>query len=40
MVNQSVTQFVSIRLPIGDVLLPVTLKDIAGTMVAKKRNYA
>jgi len=33
MVSQSVTQLVSTRLPNGEVLLPVTLKDMAGTMV-------
>ena len=38
MVSQSVTQFVSTTLPIGVVLLPVKLKDMAGTMVAGKVN--
>ena len=34
MVSQSVTQFVSMMLPTTDVLLPVTLNDIAGTVMA------
>ena len=36
MVNQSVTQFVSMMLPTGDMLLPVMLNDIAGTVIARK----
>jgi hypothetical protein len=36
MVSQSVTQFVSMMLPTGDALLPVTLNDIAGTVMAEK----
>ncbi len=36
MVSQSVTQLVPTTLPTGVVLLPVKLKDIAGTIVAGK----
>jgi hypothetical protein len=36
MVSQSVTQFVSMMLPTAVALLPVTLKDIAGTVMAEK----
>jgi hypothetical protein len=37
MVSQSVTQLVSMMLPTTDVLLPVTLNDMAGTAMAKCR---